>query len=460
MPDRSLRIIHALHDYLPHSQAGAEIYTHDLCRAQLARGHEATVLCATANAQQAHGSLAWRVHDGVPVAELANHSVCETFDDTYRSRVVNDRLAAMLDEVKPDIVHIHNLLNLSFDLPQIARNAGARVVATLHDYSLVCPSGGQRVHRAESHVCYTIDPTRCARCFGQSDAGHRAALGHLKGSGSAPTALSSLARVARAALPLTVARISGRAPTLPVIEADIARRLMAAREVFDAVDLFVAPSPTLAREFVALGLPEQKLRIADYGCAPRRDQYPFHTKSARLRIGFIGTPAWHKGVHVLLDAVRMLPANAVDLTIVGDMNAYPDYAAELRKRAVGLRVSFTGRIAHADVERQYDRLDVLVIPSLWLENSPLVIHEAFRAGVPVVGSNIGGIPDLVRHEQNGLLFAVGDSHALAHELRRLLVDPDLLPRLADADNPSKSITDDAVEWDARYVALLGSAPRA
>ena len=452
MPERSLRILHAIHDYLPRHQAGSELYAHALVREQLARGHQATVVCAAYDLKLAHGHLVWRVHEGVPVAEITNNWASEQFVDTYRDAVIGQRLQQVLDEVRPDVVHIHNLLNLTFDLPRLAREAGARVVATLHDYTLVCASGGQRLHRAESHVCHVIETDRCARCFSESAYGRMAAFGRLKGG--APGALSSLARVARSALPLTVARLSGRAPSFPTVQADLDQRMDAARAVFDAVDLFVAPSPSIAREFAALGLSPEKLRVSDYGFPARRQADMPRTNAARLRIGFIGTPVWHKGVHVLLDAVKRLPANAVDLTIVGDMEVAPEYAADLRHRATGLRVTFTGRVPHTDVSRQYDRLDVLVVPSLWLENSPLVIHEAFAAGVPVVGSNLGGIPDLVRHDQNGLLFEPGNWQSLAHELRRLLADPDLLPRLSGGRVANKSIEDDAAEWNAAYESLL------
>lgn len=452
MSDRSLRILHAIHDYLPRHQAGSELYAHALVQAQLARGHQATVVCASYDLKLAHGHMLWRIHEGVPVAEITNNWASESFADTYRDPVIAQRLQQVLDEVKPDIVHIHNLLNLSFDLPRMAKEAGARVVATLHDYTLVCASGGQRLHRAESHVCHVIETDRCARCFSESVYGRQAAFGRLKGG--APGALSSIARAARAALPLTVARISGRAPGFATVQADLDQRMDAARAVFEAVDLFVAPSPSIAREYAALGLSPNKIRVSDYGFPARRQPDMLRTNSARMRIGFIGTPVYHKGAHVLLDAVKRLPANAVDLTIVGDLEVAPEYTAELRHRAAGLRVTFTGRIPHADVSRHYDRLDVLVVPSLWLENSPLVIHEAFAAGVPVVGSNLGGIPDLVKHEQNGLLFEPGNPLSLAQELRRLLTDPDLLPRLSAGRATIKSIDDDATEWDAAYDVLL------
>ena len=126
------------------------------------------VLCADYDPARPHGHVTWRVHDGLPVVEIVNNWVCESFDDTYRPPLIGDGLAHVLRAVQPDVVHVHNLLNLSFDLPALARASGAIVVATLHDYTLVCASGGQRIHQAEQHVCDVIDTERCARCFRES----------------------------------------------------------------------------------------------------------------------------------------------------------------------------------------------------------------------------------------------------------------------------------------------------
>ncbi|MFN7981082.1 MAG: glycosyltransferase [Vicinamibacterales bacterium] len=450
MANRSLRILHAIHAYPPHTQAGAAMHTHALAQAQIEKGHQATVLCADYDLKRAHGHLESRVHEGVPIVEITNNWVSETFVDTYVDAVIGERVRHVLEDLKPDVVHVHNLRNLTFDLPRLARNAGARVVATLHDHDLVCASAAQRLHGAESHLCVDIDTSRCARCFSESTLGRQAALGRLKSK--AGGALSSLARAARAALPLTVARLSGRAPSFHATQADLEHRRDAARAVYANIDLFVTPSSSLGREYEALGLPAQKLLVSGYGMPSCRQEHKLRTTSARMRIGFIGTPIWRKGVHVLLDAVRRLPANAVDLTIVGDRDVSPEYAAHLAQRAIGLRVTFTGRVPHQEVGRQFSRLDVLVVPSLCLEGALLVIHEAFAAGVPVVGSNLGGIPDLVQHDVNGLLFTPGDAQSLAHELRRLLADPDLLPRLSAGRPTAKSVEDDANEWEQKYAS--------
>jgi glycosyltransferase involved in cell wall biosynthesis len=118
-------------------------------------------------------------------------------------------------------------------------------------------------------------------------------------------------------------------------------------------------------------------------------------------------------------------------------------------------VRFRGTFSAREAAAVYAGMDALVVPSLWLENSPLVIHEAFQCGVPVVGARIGGIADLVHHERNGLLYDAFSPEALAAALARLVADEPLRSRLARSTTPVKSIAEDAREWIARYRAVRG-----
>ena len=357
--------------------------------------------------------------------------------------------------MQPHVVHVHSLLNLSFDLPAMARARGIPVVATLHDYSLVCPSGGQRVHRAEQHLCRAIEPERCARCFRDSTLFVQAAFARAAALTGRPKLLTEAGRAVARRAPRLMARaaeVVSRSGVLPVTAGDVEARLSAARAVFEDVDLFVAPSSSIAAEFRALGISASKVRVSDYGFAPLAARP--RTRRGPLRIGVVGTLVWHKGVHVLLDAVARLAKDAYELKIYGDTRTFPDYTAVLQDQAAGLPVTFMGAFDRADIADVYSGIDVLVVPSLWLENSPLVIHEAFLAGVPVVAARIGGIADLIADERNGLLYDHESAAALHRELQRLIDSPDLLASLARTQPPVKPIAEDAREWDAVYREVL------
>jgi glycosyltransferase involved in cell wall biosynthesis len=459
-----MRILHVIHDFLPRHQAGSEIYAFELIQAQRALGLEAQVLCADYDPALTHGTFRRRLHEGVVVNELINNWMFSSFQETYRSAFLNRQIRRLLRSVMPDVLHIHNLLNLSFDIPAIARALRIPSLATLHDYTLVCPSGGQRVHQAESHICALIDSRRCSRCFAQHNFHGRLAFGQLQVGGSLRT--RSVNRIASAVKRITpkvygafVRMIPPPAATGPHVSAlEIEDRLAYVRRVFEAVDLFIAPSPNLANEYRRLGIPAGKLRVADYGfkvfTAPRTPP------EGRLRIGFVGTLVWHKGAHVLLEAARALPPGRFEIRLFGDTSTFPDYVAAIREQARGLPVGFAGRFERDQVAAVYGGLDVLVVPSLWPENSPLVIHEAFMAGIPVVGSRQGGIQDLVTHGHNGLLYDAFSPASLAAALLSLLDDPQRLARMAAAVPEVKAIDRDAAECALIYQELQSRRPPA
>ena len=225
--------------------------------------------------------------------------------------------------------------------------------------------------------------------------------------------------------------------------------------MFDDVDLFVAPSPSLAGEFRKLGLDASKIRVSDYGfrsLARRHDRAG--ADGAALRLGFVGSIVWHKGVHVLLDAVNRLPNDGWSLKIFGSTEVSPAYVASLEKKADGLPGAFEGVFERGAVEDALLQIDVLVVPSIWLENSPLVIHEALMVGVPVVGARIGGISDLVRHGENGLLYEPQSAEALADVLHGLLADRGRVRQLSEAVTTVKTIGDDARDWESMYAELV------
>ena len=415
------------------------------------------MLAAEYDPAVAHGTLRWRWYEGLTVIELVNNWEFGCFEETYSSDRINAQLRHVLDATSPDVVHVHNLLNLSFDLPRIASERGIGVVATLHDYTLVCPSGGQRVHVSESHVCETIDSERCARCFHESPLSLQMRAGSVSRArgGGLPVRVGRMVhRLAPALARSAVRSIAGPA----VSASDIRRRLAYAKQVFETVDLFVAPSASMAAEFEKLGIPSDRIQVSDYGFRPLTDLTAAEAiPGGSLRIGFVGTLVWHKGVHVLIDAIRGLRGQ-FEVLIHGDTNVFPDYVAALRKAAADAPVTFAGGFDRDRTAAVYSTFDVLVVPSLWPENSPLVIHEAFMRGVPIVGARVGGIPELVHDGSNGLLYPPFSVESLRSSLQRLIDDRPFLDSLKRYRASVKTIHDDAQEWKSRYQSVCRREP--
>lgn len=214
------------------------------------------------------------------------------------------------------------------------------------------------------------------------------------------------------------------------------------RDMFEAVDCFVAPSKFLARQFADYGLDADRLVCSDYGTPVETfEPTPFPAEGP-LRIGFLGSIQPVKGVHVLFDAATHLESGSFHLRIYGDAAAKPEYGIDLAALQSG-DVEIVGRAHFSSIPEIIPTFDVLVCPSIWWENSPLVIHEAFAAGVPVICSGIGGMAELVEDGVNGFHYTAGDGEDLARKLKILIDDRTQLDRLRQGIPELKDMAEDA-----------------
>jgi hypothetical protein len=206
------------------------------------------------------------------------------------------------------------------------------------------------------------------------------------------------------------------------------------REMTELVDLFIAPARYLLdryqREF---GLPARKLTYLDYGFDLTRLRGRKRVDGEPFTFGYIGTHIAAKGIHDLLAAFGAVTGEA-RLRIWGrprgqETDALHAIAGGLPGNA-SARVEWLPEYRNQDIVRDvFDKLDAIVVPSVWVENSPLVIHEALQTRVPVITADVGGMAECVGHEQNGLLFRHRDRTSLATQLQRLADDRGLARRL-------------------------------
>ena len=233
----------------------------------------------------------------------------------------------------------------------------------------------------------------------------------------------------------------------------IRRRLAAVREALKTVDVFIAPSQFLRDRFCEFGVPPEKIRYIDNGCdltpfqvIPRRRQ-----RHARLLFAYIGTLVEHKGAHVLVEAFNRIDPTCAELRLYGNPDVFPQYTARLQAIVTHSSISFAGRFENHDVGRILAEVDALVVPSIWFENSPLTIHEARLAGVPVIASNLGGMAEYVEDGKTGLLFRAGDVDDLREKLEWFIRNPHAFRALPQPTYVS--IADHARELLAIYTDL-------
>jgi glycosyltransferase involved in cell wall biosynthesis len=311
-------------------------------------------------------------------------------------------------------VHFQHTLFLGYDLIRVARNVlgpETPILYTLHEYLPICHHHGQMVRTFDNSPCTHASPRRCHECYPKHS------------------------------------------------PEDFWRRTQIVKSHFADVDLFLAPSRCLLEKYVDWGIPREKIRFEEYGRKPVARVAETGDRSKRNRFGFFGQFTPFKGADVLMEAMAQLAAGAdVRLRLHGANLEYQPAAYQKRFGALlaqaGDRVEMVGRYAAADLPRLMSEIDWVIVPSIWWENSPLVIQEAFMHGRPVIASNLGGRADKVPDNVNGLHFAVGDATSLARTIERAAATPELWQRLAGGVPPIYDIAEQVGVMEEIYSSLL------
>jgi glycosyltransferase involved in cell wall biosynthesis len=232
-------------------------------------------------------------------------------------------------------------------------------------------------------------------------------------------------------------------------------------EIVDHTDRFVAASSWLKDVLLRNGVPGSRIVVCGQGVdlsSSRSATWRAMSSEGPLKVGFVGRFDPVKGVHVLIDAAAFVPeSSAIEVHVWGIARSQADQAYKremIRRAAANPRVIFHDETQ--DTATVYSSIDVLAVPSQWLETGPLVVLEAHAAGIPVVGSNTGGIAERVTHGEDGLLVPVADAKALADALVSLAADRRRLEALRPKRAP-RTVADVARETLITYRALVARA---
>ena len=325
-------------------------------------------------------------------------------------RVVTRHYRDFLVAQQPDIVHFQHTLFLGYDLIRQTRTTLPHVpiVYTLHEFLPICHNNGQMVRTDDLALCEESSPSRCHACF--PDIG----------------------------------------PAL------FALRQRFVQSHFSEVSMFFAPSHFLRDRYVQWGIPENRIRYEEYGRSLSAVDDESDSRRVRNRFGFFGQLSAFKGVNVLLEAMRLLKGDGrsdIHLSVHGaNLESQPRaFQYEFRTLVDATRetVTFAGRYDQTNVSQLIRAVDWVVVPSIWWENSPLVIQEAFAHGRPVICSGIGGMREKVSHGVNGLHCEPADAHGLADAIRQAASSTGLWEALRSGIPP-------IYRMDAHVQALVGT----
>jgi glycosyltransferase involved in cell wall biosynthesis len=406
-----MRVLLVSHRFPPGDGGGVERYTQSLAEQLVRAGDTVSIVV-----RRPDGSVPepWPVRERLPDGTVLYRMVGGKQIDFNLFLAHNRRLeqlfTAALVEAAPDVVHINHLLGLSPRFVAIARRLRVPVVISLHDFYFACP----RVHlqKRSGELCAGPQFGReCARtCFAVNK----------DGPPNDPAVRWGLrALYFRRLLALAHRLVSG------------------SRYVASYFEPFVPGRAPI--RVIPNGVPLEALaRLPGPPSSPRR--------RGTLNLAYCGTVVPHKGVHVILDALRVADVGPVDLLVMGrvpEEKGIPEYVQDLRDRAAaipGLTLRVHGAFTPAEFPTLLGDRDFVVVPSLVPEAGPQAPREALAQGVPVLASRLGGLPETVAEGDNGFTFDPARPVELAAVLRRVLSDDGLMSRLREGARRTPVVT--------------------
>lgn len=420
-PGRPLRLLFASHSHPQLTRGGAEIAAFRLFREFSNMPDYETWFLGCQNVPGS-GRLGTAIAQPFSGREFV-YSVgsFEWFKFANRDPNFPPEFRALMQLLRPDIVHFHHFINFGVEVFRHVREAlpDAKIVLTVHEYLAICHHYGQMVTRKHQNLCYASSLMRCHQCFPD------------------------------------------------ISPSDFFLRQLDIQNFFGYVDRFISPSHFLAERLVAWGIPERQVSVIEnvipHPVALRTTAV--QDQDGPLRIGFFGQISRLKGINVLFDAAQALESEGIEdivFDIHGDYRGQPpEFQEDFLKRLEGAsrNVKFHGPYEPARVDQLMRQVDLTVIPSIWWENSPVVIQEAFRNRRPVVHSDIGGMAEKIRDGLDGWQFPAGSPAGLVALLKRLCGNRQLIREVSATMRQPPTVQEILDAHIGLYQDLVTPAPQ-
>jgi glycosyltransferase involved in cell wall biosynthesis len=443
-----MKIIHVPFTFSPDPIGGTEVYVDNLARDLRELGVDA-IVAAPGETSRAYTLDGLRVRRYAGAKEITDVSQLYGSGDT----VAAGEFAKILDEERPDLLHLHAFTSaVSLQLIRQAKRRSIPVVFTYHTPTVTCARGTLLLWG--NNICDgKLDVRRCAACNLNSHGMYRPIAEWI--ARLPPVVVRSLTRHGLQGDIWTALRMS----ELVSMRHDVCRAMAS------EVDHIVAVCKWVKELLLLNDVPDAKVSVSRHGIRQTINQkpHPIHSRigesSDEIRIAFLGRLDPTKGAHVLIEALAMKPGLKIKLDIYGIVQSAANaaYQEKIMKLArTDPRISIHKPIPSVEVVSRLRHYDFLAVPSQWLETGPMVALEAFAAGIPVIGWDVGGVAEIVRNGIDGLLIRRGSDWG--EPLSRLAQDPKLREQLKAGVRPPRTSIEVAREMLALYKSLLGPGP--
>jgi glycosyltransferase involved in cell wall biosynthesis/organic radical activating enzyme len=395
-----MHILKIIHGYPPNYNAGSEVYSQSICN-ELAKKHKVSVFTREENPYASDYAIRHETGQNNLDFYFANNPQSK---DGYRHKQLDENFSELLKQIKPDIAHIGHLNHLTTGLVDVLNKQNIPIVFTLHDFWLMCPRG-QFLTRSIGEInnyklCSGQEDDKCAtNCYRVYFSGNKA----------------------------------DEKCNIEAWSSWIKKRMIETRAIIDKVDLFIAPSQYLRNRFINdFSISENKIAYLDYGFPTEYlTQSEKSKEKTNFTFGYIGTHIPAKGINQLIEAFKQIKEPAT-LKIYGRENGQSTKALKVLAENSKNKIEFNGEyINHNLANDVFACVDCIVVPSIWAENSPLVIHEAQACKIAVITANFGGMKEYVQHKVNGLLFEHRNISSLKEQMEFAIANPGLMKQFGE-----------------------------
>ena len=393
-----MKILKVIHGFPPDYMAGSEVYSYHLVKELINQDIETFVFTRVENEFDDNYKIYNEKFEDIQIQRVNKPKRDYLYEDKFYDDKIDKIFKEYLASIKPDIVHFGHLSHLSTNLIKIVKEFNIPIVYTIHDFWLYCVKG-QMINQ-DGVICENPSVENCTQCS-----------------------------------------------NYVVNSKQIEESQKHMKEVIELIDIFISPSHTLKDFFINQGIDKDKIQYLKYGFNTKKIIYnkKVFTQNSKINFGFMGRVIPTKGIKVLVDTFKKLPNEK--LSIYGNIG--------IQKRFLETKnIVFKGAYDNNNINTVLNDIDVLIVPSIWYENAPLVIQEAFLAGIPVITSDIGGMAELVKDKINGFTFKVGSCEELEILIKNISNNPIILNNLVSSRNIVVDIEDDVKEIIKIYEELI------
>jgi glycosyltransferase involved in cell wall biosynthesis len=440
-----VKIIFCLNHFLPLQVAGTEVYVFTLAKAMQQKGYEVLVLIPNFGKaiDESYNYENIRVIKFAEPTELTHQVIIgKAIPDgvEYFNKIINTE--------KPSIIHFHTVggsNGISLHHVREAKKSNVKLITTFHLAGYSCKTNNLLYKKKERCNGY-IDVLKCASCVYAEKGLSNLKTNILFGAASAAYKLKYDASKWNTTL--------GTAIGFPFIIEKLKKDLF---ELCNLSTKVVVLTKWYKKVMELNGISSNKLHYISQGLAGATSNVKANNDSSVLKLVFVGRINESKGLHVLLKAMNEIPSEKISLDIFGPISD-EQYASEWKSFSSSMEnVRWMGVIQPQKILNTLIHYNVLCLPSVICEMSPLVIQEAHAVGVPVIASNVYGNAEQIIDEENGWLFNFDDSYDLKNKLERLIAEPHLIQKVKSNIAPVKSFEIVADEHEKMYNEILTTA---